>query len=102
MDDREGMCIVETIDDLSEVDEGLVRWKFASVDQEVEKFSSFNILENKKEFLIAFIHVIDAHDIRMVHKLHHRYLAIDAKTLFIRFSLLSGQRHARAHKRGDR
>ena len=61
------MHVVETVYVLFEVGEGFIWRDKASVDEEVEQFAGYDVIE----FCEALEDVVDAHDIEVVHELHH-------------------------------
>ena len=91
VDDRETVRIVESIDDLFKERQCFEWGEPPTVDQEVEEFSTFDVLEDEVEFPLAFIDVVNSHDVRMVHELHHCNLPIDTQPLFFALCLLSSE-----------
>ena len=92
MYNRERVGIVETIDNLFKISQSLDCREPAAVDEKVKEFAAFYVFEHQIEFLVAFVHVVYSHDVRVIHEFHHGDLSIDAETLFLRLGLLRSER----------
>ena len=87
VDNREGMRVVQPVDDLLEVAQRLEWSQLAAVDKKVEQLAPLDVLQDEVQLFLTFVHIINTHNVRVVHKLHHRDLSIDSKTLFLLLGL---------------
>lgn len=99
MDDRKCMRIVKPINNLFEVDQGLHRGETTTINQEVKQLTAFDVFQDEIKFLLAFVNVVYAHDVRMVHELHHRDFPVDSKALLVVLGLRRGQGRPRVEQR---
>ena len=91
VDDRKCMCVVESVDDLFEKRQGIEGREATAVDEEIEKLATFDVLQHKIKFILAFEDIVYAQYVWMVHEFHHDDLPIDSKTLFREFRQVGSQ-----------
>ena len=102
MDDRERVRIVEAVHDLLEVRERLERGELPTVDEEIEELAALDVLEDEIQLALALVHVVYAHDVRVVHELHHHDLAVDPEALLVGLGLAGAQRRVRVERELER
>ena len=91
VDDRKGVRIVESIDDLLEKGQGIEGRESTTVDKEIEKLATFDVFEDQIKFVFALEDIVYAEYVGVVHEFHHDDFPVDSKTLFLGFGEVGSQ-----------